>query len=258
MITGLTDIHYHGIPGVDDGAKSSKEAFKMLEISYNEGIRNIIFTPHFHNNKYRIHGMELDKHYFNFIKEIEEVKGLKILPWLGELNFYLGNEIYYSSSCVNKLNDGIIKPIAGSNYILVEFSPREDYKYIRDACYNLLSNGYFPILAHVERYNCLLNSINKTIELWEMGVYLQVNADAISGLSRFKERWFIHKLLKGYYVTFIATDAHGAQTRPPYIQKSAAYMKRKYNERYIDEILFANPKKLINNELILQRSFVYE
>lgn len=41
------------------------------------------------------------------------------------------------------------------------------------------------------------------------------------------------------------------------MRKSIAYMKKKYNAEYIDEILFANPDKLINNKLILQRSFIH-
>lgn len=257
MIKGLTEIHYHGLPGLDDGAANTKEALKMLEISYKEGVRRIIFTPHFQQRKYNLSVVELDKRYRSLIKEIEEIRQLKIMEWLGEIELYVGNELYYFTSCVDQLNSGKIKTLAGSDYVLVEFSPKEDFSYIRNGCYELLSNGYFPVLAHVERYDCLVSSFSKVDEIHEMGVYLQVNAEAINGGSGFRRKQFVHKLLKKEVVSFLSTDAHGTRVRTPHIMKSIDLIHKKYNQDYVEELLYTNSQKLIRNELILQRSFIY-
>ena len=45
---GYFDIHYHLLPGIDDGATDEKETLKMLQIAYSEGIRYVFATPHFH------------------------------------------------------------------------------------------------------------------------------------------------------------------------------------------------------------------
>ena len=44
---GLFDMHCHIVPLVDDGAQSVKEAFAMLQMEYEQGVRKIIVTPHF-------------------------------------------------------------------------------------------------------------------------------------------------------------------------------------------------------------------
>ena len=42
---GLFDMHCHIVPAVDDGAQSVKEAFAMLQMEYDQGVRKIIVTP---------------------------------------------------------------------------------------------------------------------------------------------------------------------------------------------------------------------
>lgn len=41
-----SDIHMHVIPYVDDGADDFEDALAMLRIAYEDGIRNVIATPH--------------------------------------------------------------------------------------------------------------------------------------------------------------------------------------------------------------------
>lgn len=47
-MTGYIDMHCHILPGVDDGAHDISEMKAMLKIAYNDGIRCILATPHFH------------------------------------------------------------------------------------------------------------------------------------------------------------------------------------------------------------------
>lgn len=44
---GIFDIHCHIVPGVDDGAADTGETRKLLQMEYDQGVRNIILTPHF-------------------------------------------------------------------------------------------------------------------------------------------------------------------------------------------------------------------
>ncbi|MCI7146230.1 MAG: hypothetical protein MR991_07330 [Clostridiales bacterium] len=36
---GLADIHFHGIPGVDDGSGSMDETAKMIEMAAAQGVK---------------------------------------------------------------------------------------------------------------------------------------------------------------------------------------------------------------------------
>ena len=49
----------------------------------------------------------------------------------------------------------------------------------------LLSGGYKPIMAHIERYEATRNSLDFVEELADMGVYMQINADSITGKDGF-------------------------------------------------------------------------
>ena len=42
----LTDFHCHILPGVDDGSEDMDMTLEMLDLSYAQGVRRIIATPH--------------------------------------------------------------------------------------------------------------------------------------------------------------------------------------------------------------------
>jgi len=42
----MIDIHTHILPNLDDGAKTVEESIQMCRISYQDGIRTIVATPH--------------------------------------------------------------------------------------------------------------------------------------------------------------------------------------------------------------------
>lgn len=46
-MTGYWDIHNHILPGVDDGSGCMRETMEMLEEEYRQGVRHIVFTPHY-------------------------------------------------------------------------------------------------------------------------------------------------------------------------------------------------------------------
>ena len=64
----LFDIHCHILPGVDDGSRNMDMSMDMLRIAYEEGTRDIIFTPHYMLGKNKYKYDELDKR-FEEIKE---------------------------------------------------------------------------------------------------------------------------------------------------------------------------------------------
>ena len=44
----FADMHIHALYGVDDGADTKEKMLSMVEASYNDGVRLMCFTPHFH------------------------------------------------------------------------------------------------------------------------------------------------------------------------------------------------------------------
>ena len=170
---GFIDMHCHILPGVDDGAKDIKETKEMLRIAYEEGIRCIIATPHHHPKR----GKESPKILRRQAKLVREAA-----HEIDEhFRIYLGTEIFFGQDVPDKLEAGEILSMNNRDYVLVEFSPSDTYAYIRQSLQQMQMAGYEVILAHVERYNCIIKEIELAEQLWEMGIRLQVNADSITG-----------------------------------------------------------------------------
>ena len=67
------------------------------------------------------------------------------------------------------------------NTVLLEFSPSDGYDYIRQGVQQVQMTGNQVIIAHAERYQCLLDDIGYAEELCDMGASIQVNAGSIIG-----------------------------------------------------------------------------
>ena len=67
--------------------------------------------------------------------------------------------------------------------------------------------GYFPILAHIERYECLKKE-SEVQNLVDMGAYIQVNASSLTGRLGIRVQWYLKKLMRHDLVHVVATDAH--------------------------------------------------
>ena len=78
-------------------------------------------------------------------------------------------EIYYGEDVPELLKTGKAVSIRKSRYILVEFSPGDDFQYILNAVRKLQMSGHTVIIAHIERYNCLREDISNVEYLREMG-----------------------------------------------------------------------------------------
>ena len=238
----IIDMHCHILPGIDDGSKDWDETKEMLRIAYEEGTRLIVTTPHHHKKRGMCTPAEYKDRLLGIRKVIEEMGiKMKIVP---------GMEVNYDYDVLEKLQKKQLQTMGNSNYVLIEFSPSDDFSYIQQALQQVQMLGYYPILAHVERYNCLVGEVDDVAYLVDMGVYIQVNAGSIIGNSGRTIKKFIKELMEEELVHFVGTDAHSCRSRAPKIQESARYVEKKFGEEYAVEIFRNNGMKVIKNEII--------
>lgn len=236
------DIHSHVLPGLDDGSKDFDTSMRMLKIAAADGISQVILTPHNKPARHNAGPSRIDALLAELVRRMEN-EGIAI-------KLHRGNEIYYRSGLVEEIMAGQALTMAGSDYALIEFGPMDDYDYIRNGVYNLMAEGYYPILAHVERYSKIIGRADRVEELIEMGCYIQVNAGSVMGIFGLGTRHFTKRLLKERLVHFVATDAHDTGKRAPYIRECASFIAKKYGEDYARELLYENPVYVIRNEYI--------
>lgn len=234
---GLVDMHCHIVPSVDDGAESLEEALKILQMEYNQGVRTVICTPHFRKKMFET---PLPKIREQFIL-------LREAAWKmnKELRLYLGCEFHVNMDMLSALKSHRGYSMAGSRYVLAEFSGSTEASYIRERLYALLSSGYKPIIAHIERYECMRRDMNFIEDLIDMGAFIQVNADSLIGKEGFGTKRFCTNLLHAGNIHFVGSDCHGSKERISRIGEAYKYVCNKAGEDYAEEIFISNPQKIL-------------
>ena len=60
-MTGITDMHCHVLPGLDDGPATMEETIEVLREAARQGIETMIATPHFHPGRYKVFAPQIEK-----------------------------------------------------------------------------------------------------------------------------------------------------------------------------------------------------
>lgn len=238
----FVDIHCHILPGVDDGSQTPEETKAMLQKAWDEGIQIMVATPHYHKQRGK-NDIELIKKQLLLTRKLAK----EVNP---KMQICLGMEIYYGEDVPELLKEGRVVSIRKSRYILVEFSPGDEFQYILNAVRKLQMSGHTVIIAHIERYNCLRKDISNVEYLREMGAYLQVNTGSITGSYGRSVKRFLREVLKAHLVQLVGTDAHGSERRTPKMQEAYKEVVKRCGEEYADQIFGQNAKKVLRNEEI--------
>ena len=61
MNNGYWDIHNHILPGVDDGSGCMEETVQLIRAEYEQGIENIVFTPHYRPGMFQVSTQEREE-----------------------------------------------------------------------------------------------------------------------------------------------------------------------------------------------------
>ncbi len=236
------DIHNHILPGVDDGSQDLEESMGMIDIAYQEGTRQLVLTPHYMRHKNPYTRDELKLRFEEFKSAVHEK--------YPELTLYLGNEVLWDNGITDDLKAGLIQTMNDTKYVLVEFNIRIGYKEVYEAMRQIINARFRPIIAHVERYQCLFKHPERLDELINMDVTLQMNISSVyGGILDENARW-CKKLVKEGYISFFGTDAHDLDNRAPYIKDYVGWIEKKCGRDMLEEIFVTNPQKMIENQYL--------
>lgn len=239
---GIVDIHCHLVPGVDDGARDVAYARRMLVMAYKNGTRAMIVTPHYHGGRYK---NTREKTLEQFHKLVDVAK--EATP---NMRLYLGNELYCEHDIVDRLDEKKAFTLAGTDYVLVEFSVGVNFWQMKQSLQSILQGGYKPIVAHIERYSCMYEDHKRVDELVDMGIYLQANGISITGEGGWRVKRFLDGLLKRNMIHVVASDAHSLDRRNPALKKTYLHLTKKYGKDVANDLLILNPERILRNEYL--------
>ena len=234
----MVDMHCHVLPAVDDGSQNMEQTIEMLRIASEEGISAMIVTPHYKDGR---HNASVQTILSRIAQVQEEVVRQGIF-----VDLYPGNEIFYFHGVEDMLDKGHILTLNNTDRVLIEFSPSSDYTYIRNALDGIRASGYVPIIAHIERYECMLRDMTRVKELKNMDIEVQVNVSSAAGKLGSRVQKYIYEMLKGRYVDYMGTDAHDSENRIPEFQECYRKLEKKFDSDYINALFYENALAIIN------------
>lgn len=232
----LIDIHCHILPKVDDGPDSVEESLKILKDMRRQGIKHVIVTPHYRPEMFEP----------SMKRVIYSYRHLRDIAYEMGVSMSLGCEYYRNEQIIDHMDNRKRPSMAGSRYVLIEFSMNDLFPTVRNYVYELVTHGYQPIVAHVERYFCC-QKMEKIQELKDMGALIQVNAGSVLGEEGWKLKKFCLELMKKDLIDFIASDTHNTSDRKLNLKKCASYVTKKMGKQYAERIFFNNPLNILKN-----------
>ncbi len=229
MTTGFRDVHAHFVYGVDDGAKSLEDMQAMLDEAYLGGIKTLYATSHstpgisvFPEEVYRAH--------------LEEARAYCAEKGY-DIRLYPGTEILYTPAFKNYLERHPLKTLGDSDCVLMEFVPDVSFSEIEAAVTMVENAGYTPILAHVERYECMFSSKIYGLKK-EHTVRYQVNCGTVvkKNLGILKN-WRLRRWFKKELIDFVASDMHDLKARRNRMGASALALEKFCSQAYIARLM---------------------
>lgn len=226
------DFHSHLIPKIDDGVKSEEEAMLVIKYFQNLGIKKFYTTPHikhdvFSNNEQSI--TEACKKLNEFFKNQNF-----------DVQFEAGAEYFLDENMFEKIkaNDKLLT--FNKNFLLFETSHSIQSPFFNEAVYLMKINGYRPILAHPERYAYAHDNFEILKDMFQKGVYFQLNINSLSGYYGKMANAFAEKLIDAEMIDFVGSDCHG--------ERHLQYYEIALNSKYYKKLLSQN--RVFNDRLL--------
>jgi protein-tyrosine phosphatase len=232
------DLHFHLLPGIDDGPADMGEALTLAADAIADGTTLVVATPHVRPAYVTDVGELPDR-----LAELRAALRRDGIPLDVRLGGELGHEMVERLS--DRELDTIAQGPAGARWLLLEapfagFGPA-----FHNAASELRQRGFGVVIAHPERaYGAAgdLVSIRREVVA---GSALQVNVWSIAGRHGEEPRATALRLVREGLATVAASDAH-ADWRRPLLSRAIADLERAGVDRVlVRAVALSGPRRLL-------------
>lgn len=199
-LDGFIDIHNHILPGIDDGAKTVDDSIALIKAFEEFGVTHFIATPHIMHNYY-----PNDRR--TIFDALTEVKQALLIHDLKHISIEAAAEHMIDDNFEHLIETDSAMSIR-KEYLLVEMSYLQPPINFEEAIIKTASKGYFPILAHPERYGFLHHRKRKYKEYKEHGILFQMNLLSLGEYYGKEVPNVAADLLQDGLIDFVASDVH--------------------------------------------------
>ena len=237
----MIDFHNHLLPAVDDGAATIDESRAALVAMRDQGVRTVVVTPHLQGSTTERPDAlgealaPIDRGFEEFSRMVAEE--------FPDVQIERGVELMLDSPSPD-LTDPRLR-LARTNFVLVEFPGMAIPPHSVQALYRLRLQGWWPIVAHPERYRNL-DSV-EIIEEWRsVGAHLQVNAGSVVGRYGTRAGELAWELLGNGSADYLCSDYH-ARGRLAIEECRAAFQESGGQESF-NRLTVENPARMLRGE----------
>ncbi|MBO5488274.1 MAG: capsular polysaccharide biosynthesis protein, partial [Eubacterium sp.] len=169
----MVDFHTHILPGIDDGSSSMDETRELLNMELENGVTQIVFTPHFYADQMSIKTF-LAKRQAAYEQVMQEMKDDTRFE-----QFYLGAEVAYFPG-MSKAEQLEVLCVQGTKVLLIEmpFAQWTEEVY-RELAYIVEKRKLTVILVHLERYAEFQKKKKVWSKVLELPIHVQINGGAV-------------------------------------------------------------------------------
>lgn len=215
ILSGITDYHSHILPGVDDGVENMEETLRILAAYEEIGIKELWLTPHIMEDIPNTP----EKLQARFAELRGAYKGNIVLHLAAE--YMIDNNLHKllnNSNCpsfqrgtsnAESIEEGVsnLLPIGTKgNHLLVETSYFSSPIRLHETLKQIKAIGYYPILAHPERY--MYMETDDYLELKEEDVKFQLNILSLGGYYGNTAKKKAERMLKKGFYDIAGSDLH--------------------------------------------------
>lgn len=195
FLNGFTDCHCHILPGVDDGVKTLEETLRILDFYEEKGVKKVWLTPHIMEDF-----PNTTENLKSSFKKLQEI-------YTGNITLRLSAENMLDNLFKDRLASNDLLPFGeNKNALLVETSYMNPPIAFHETLLQIKSKGYYPILAHPERYAYMDSSDYQTLK--QMGVLFQLNLFSLTNVYGKAAKEKATLLLKKNMYDLIGSDTH--------------------------------------------------
>lgn len=238
-----TDIHFHILPGVDDGPSSMDESVALARAAVEDGTTVVVATPHVREG-FLSDVSELPDR----VRELEERLAREGIGLAVRRGAELGHLM------VGRLSQAELDSIAhgppGGRWLLVEtpfvgFGPE-----FTAATDELRDRGFAVVVAHPERARDAAGGAAAALRHErEQGSVLQVNAWSLVGRHGPEAYSLAQGLLRMGAVGVIASDAHGGMRQPALRVAITACVRAGFDAHDARRFISTTPHRLLERGL---------
>lgn len=233
----MIDIHIHVLHGVDDGAMDIDEALSMLEVAERAGVTDVIATPH----SWAVDSMAHVERALEELNRAAKARRMEVKVHAGcEFNVMRGEAVDRLGARMKDLT------LAGSDYLLTEFSNSVNSATIIDCVRKIRQFGLIPIIAHPERYSVMWEDLATMRKARDEGALGQISMGDLIGRNGRLSQDAAFDMIQEGLCSFCATDAHTPDKLLSYMEAVDVVVDR-YGLEAADRLFRTNPSMVLDN-----------